>query len=89
MASSTLFVVLNSGANDYIAKPFRMDELLARLRAQLREFENSADATFTVGPYVFHPAKRLLQDASARRRIRLTKRRWRSSSSSIDRRFAR
>jgi DNA-binding response OmpR family regulator len=63
---------LESGANDYIAKPFRMNELLARLRAQLREFENSEDATFTVGPYVFHPAKRLLQDASSHRRIRLT-----------------
>jgi DNA-binding response OmpR family regulator len=64
---------LESGANDYIAKPFRMNELLARLRAQLREFENSEDATFNVGPYVFHPAKRLLQDASSHRRIRLTR----------------
>src|ERR1700761_6030830 len=27
---------LNSGANDYIAKPFRTSELLARLQAQLR-----------------------------------------------------
>ena len=27
---------LDSGANDYIAKPFRVSELMARLRAQLR-----------------------------------------------------
>jgi DNA-binding response OmpR family regulator len=27
---------LSSGANDYIAKPFRLSELLAPLRAQLR-----------------------------------------------------
>jgi DNA-binding response OmpR family regulator len=40
---------LESGANDYIAKPFRLNELLARLRAQLRIFENSEDAVFTIG----------------------------------------
>ena len=34
---------LDAGANDYIAKPFRLGELLARLRAQLRIFENSED----------------------------------------------
>jgi DNA-binding response OmpR family regulator len=63
---------LNSGANDYVAKPFRMNELVARLRAQLREFENSEDATFTVGPYVFHHSKKLLQESRTHRRIRLT-----------------
>ena len=38
---------LDSGANDYIAKPFRLNELLARLRAQLRIFENTEDAVFS------------------------------------------
>ena len=52
---------LEAGANDYIAKPFRTNELLARLRAQLRGFESSVDAAFPVGPYIFHPAKKLLQ----------------------------
>ncbi len=63
---------LESGANDYIAKPFRMAELLARLRAQLRIFENSEDAVFTIGPYTFRPAAKLLQDLGKNRRIRLT-----------------
>jgi DNA-binding response OmpR family regulator len=63
---------LDSGANDYVAKPFRTNELVARLHAQLREFENSENATFAVGPYVFHPAKRLLSDSTNQRRIRLT-----------------
>jgi DNA-binding response OmpR family regulator len=63
---------LDSGANDYIAKPFRMAELLARLRAQLRIFENSEDAVFTIGPYTFRPSAKLLQDAERGRRIRLT-----------------
>ncbi len=32
---------LSAGANDYIAKPFRASELLARLQAQLRRFDTS------------------------------------------------
>lgn len=63
---------LDSGANDYIAKPFRVNELLARLRAQLRIFENSEDAVFTIGPYTFRPSAKLLQDVAKNKRIRLT-----------------
>jgi DNA-binding response OmpR family regulator len=63
---------LDAGANDYIAKPFRIAELLARLRAQLRIFENSEDAVFTIGPYTFRPAAKLLQEPARNRRIRLT-----------------
>ncbi len=63
---------LDSGANDYIAKPFRLNELLARLRAQLRIFENSEDAVFTIGPYTFRPSAKLLEEAARKRRIRLT-----------------
>jgi len=63
---------LDSGANDYIAKPFRLNELLARLRAQLRIFENSEDAVFSIGPYTFRPSAKLLQDPTKNRRIRLT-----------------
>jgi len=47
---------LNSGANDYVTKPFRFAVLLARLRAHLRSFEQSEDAVFQVGPYEFAPA---------------------------------
>jgi DNA-binding response OmpR family regulator len=63
---------LDAGANDYVAKPFRLAELLARLRAQLRIFENSEDAVFTIGPYTFRPAAKLLQEPVRNRRIRLT-----------------
>ena len=63
---------LDSGANDYIAKPFSMPELLARVRAQLRIFDNSEDAVFTVGPYMFRPSVRLLQEAARNRKVRLT-----------------
>ncbi len=63
---------LDAGANDYVAKPFRIAELLARLRAQMRIFENSEDAVFTIGPYTFRPSAKLLQEAVRNRRIRLT-----------------
>jgi DNA-binding response OmpR family regulator len=63
---------LDSGANDYIAKPFRLNELLARLRAQLRTFENSEDAVFTIGPYTFRPAVKQLLEPVKNKRIRLT-----------------
>src|SRR5579863_8303935 len=63
---------LDSGANDYITKPFRLNVLLARLRAQLRQHELSEDAVFTIGPYTFRPAAKLLVDDSGRKKVRLT-----------------
>jgi DNA-binding response OmpR family regulator len=63
---------LDAGANDYVTKPFKLAELLARLRAQLRTFENSEDAVFTIGPYTFRPAAKLLQEPAKNRRVRLT-----------------
>jgi DNA-binding response OmpR family regulator len=62
---------LDAGANDYIAKPFKLPVLLARMRAQLRQHEQSEDAVFSVGPYTFRPAMKLLMD-EAERKIRLT-----------------
>ena len=63
---------LEAGANDYVTKPFRFNVLQARLHAQLRVFENSEDAVFTLGPYTFRPAARMLHEPAKGRRIRLT-----------------
>ncbi|MEE9139444.1 MAG: response regulator transcription factor [Alphaproteobacteria bacterium] len=63
---------LDSGANDYITKPFRIGVLLARIRAQLRQHEQSEDAVFTIGPFTFRPSAKLLFDAANDRKIRLT-----------------
>ena len=62
---------LDAGANDYIAKPFKFAVLLARIRAQLRQHEQSEDAVFSIGPYTFKPASKLLLDEKGAK-IRLT-----------------
>jgi DNA-binding response OmpR family regulator len=50
----------DSGANDYVNKPFRFAVLLARIRAHLRQYELSEDATFQIGAYTFCPNAKLL-----------------------------
>ena len=62
---------LDAGANDYVAKPFKLPVLLARIRAQLRQFQGSDDATFQLGPYAFTPATKMLTQADGRK-IKLT-----------------
>ncbi len=51
---------LESGANDYITKPFKFAVLLARVRAQLRQHEQSEEAVFSIGPYSFRPASKIM-----------------------------
>jgi DNA-binding response OmpR family regulator len=63
---------LDAGANDYVTKPFKLGVLLARLRAHLRQHEQSDDAVFAIGPYSFRPSAKMLLDESSRRKIRLT-----------------
>ncbi len=62
---------LEAGANDYVTKPFRFAVLLARIRAHLRQHEQSEDATFAIGGYTFRPAAKMLLDSSGGK-IRLT-----------------
>ena len=62
---------LEAGANDYVTKPFRFAVLLARIRAQLRQHDQSEDAVFTIGQYSFRPSAKLLVDEKGGK-IRLT-----------------
>ena len=55
-----------------MAKPFRLPVLLARLRAQLRQHEQSEDAVFTIGPYTFRPSAKLLIHGGTKKKVRLT-----------------
>ena len=62
---------LDAGASDYVTKPFKFLVLLARIRSHLRQFEQTEDTNFALGPYVFKPAQKfLLKEGGGK--IRLT-----------------
>ncbi len=70
-SDADMILGLDAGANDYITKPFKFAVLLARIRAQLRQHEQSEDAVFTLGHYTFKPAFKLLVDGNGTK-VRLT-----------------
>ncbi len=70
-SDADMILGLYAGANDYVTKPFKFAVLLARIRAQLRQHEQSEDAVFTVGPYTFKPAAKMLIDQGGGK-VRLT-----------------
>jgi DNA-binding response OmpR family regulator len=63
---------LDSGANDYVAKPVRIGLLLARIRAQLRIHAESERVEYVIGPYLFRPAAKLLLHQETKKKVRLT-----------------
>ena len=63
---------LEAGANDYITKPFRFNELIARIRTQLRQFRASDDARFEIGNLSFVPANKMLYEIGSDRMQALT-----------------
>jgi len=71
VSDADMILGLDAGANDYVTKPFKFAVLLARIRAQLRQHEQSEDAVFTIGPYTFKPAAKLLVNEKGAK-IRLT-----------------
>ena len=70
-ADTDTILGLDAGANDYVCKPFKFYVLLARIRAQLRQHEQSENATFNLGPYIFKPASKILTTENDEK-VRLT-----------------
>ena len=52
---------LEAGANDYVAKPMRMGELLARIKSHLKQHRASDNVRFQLGSLSFIPATKMLQ----------------------------
>ncbi len=48
---------LDAGADDYLSKPFAMDELLARIRALQRRQPHYREPLLSAGSYVLDPAE--------------------------------
>ena len=68
---------LDAGADDYITKPFNMDELLARLRAVTRR-RGSAEspATARIGPYEIDLATHTVVNPATAQTVHLTRTEW-------------
>jgi two-component system response regulator QseB len=51
---------LNAGADDYLLKPFDLDELIARVRALMRRQSMSTSNLMTVGALTLDPSRRVV-----------------------------
>lgn len=63
---------LDAGANDWMVKPFRAQELAARIRAQQRRYELAENLEIPIGEFVFRPANKTLHEPGQSRPTRLT-----------------
>jgi two-component system response regulator QseB len=59
-------VGLDNGADDYLVKPFDLDELLARARAVIRRRDGRSSPEMSYGALTIDPAKRLVTFRGAR-----------------------
>ena len=71
-AEEDIIASLEAGANDYVVKPMRMGELLARVKSQLWQHKASDTARFSIGGLSFIPANKLLKSADEARKVILT-----------------
>ena len=63
---------LEAGANDYISKPLRLRELIARIKVHINQYQSRADAHITIGPFVFNSASKTLSHQQSGKTLTLT-----------------
>jgi two-component system KDP operon response regulator KdpE len=76
--SADKVAALDAGADDYVTKPFGVDELLARIRAVTRRMGSTTDATPTVkvGAFTVDLSARLVEPPQGGVEVRLTPTEW-------------
>lgn len=57
-SESAVVIALDAGADDYLLKPFRLVELLARIRAHLRRVPNAREEVFSASGVIVDPGAR-------------------------------
>ena len=63
---------LESGANDYISKPLRLGELLARINTHMTQYQNQEDARISIGAFYFMQGRKTLIHQETGDRVSLT-----------------
>lgn len=63
---------LEAGANDYIAKPLRLRELLARIRTHLRQYQTQENARIKIGAFHFIQGRKILTHRETGETLNLT-----------------
>ncbi|HEV2646815.1 MAG TPA: response regulator transcription factor [Acidobacteriaceae bacterium] len=63
--TTSVVALLNQGADDYLAKPFDLDELKARLQALIRRSQGHADSLLSVGDLEMDVARAIVRRAGA------------------------
>ena len=63
---------LDAGANDYVMRPFKINVLVAKIRSNIRQFEQSELAILRFGRFSFKPGDKLLLNNSSHEEVRLT-----------------
>ena len=67
---------LNNGADDYITKPFNIEEFFARIRAVTRRIGQAEEPKIQIGDYVVDLANRTVFSSATAEQIRLTPIEW-------------
>ena len=72
LGEDVAIVALDEGANDYVLKPFKINVLVAKIRSNIRQFEQSEFAILRFGRFSFKPGDKILLNNSSKEEVRLT-----------------